>query len=218
MAEQCLLDLPRVDVHPPAYDQVLGPVPQREIPVGVEAADVAGVQPAFPQSLGRGVRLVPVAGRDHVAPDHHLTDLAGGEFAAVVHDADLDIGTGDADALHTVRPPGMVPVGVVCLGQTRDRHRRLALPVDLGQPGTEHGERVLEVGQVHRRATVDDRLQVGEVRVGDGPVVGQSLHHGGRREERHPRPAPQQGGDLVAVDAAGSRHDAHCPRATCGSP
>src|SRR5262249_21164598 len=202
VAEQRLLDLPRVDVHSPAYDQVLGPVPQREIPVGVEAADVAGVQPAFPQCLGGGIRLVPAAGPDHLAPDHPLTALVGGECAAIVYDPYLDVGTGDADTLHAVPPSTLVPVGVICLGQGGDGHRRLALPVDLGQARTEHGERVLEVGQVHGCATVDDRLQVGEVRVGDGPVAGQPLHHGGSREERHPRPAPQERGDLFAIDTA----------------
>ena len=219
VAEQRLLDLPGVDVHPPADDQVLGPVPQREVPVGVEAADVAGVQPASPQRLGGGIGLLPVAGHDHVAPDHHLADLAGGEVAVgVVDDADLDVGAGDADALQAVPPPGMVPVGVVCLGQGGDRHRRLALPVDLGQAGAEDGEGVLQVGQVHRCAAIDDRLQVGEVGGGDGPVAGQPLHHGGSGEERHPRPAPQEGGDLVAVDAAGLRHDAHRPPGHVGQP
>ena len=162
---------------------------------------------------------VPVAGHDHVAADDHLADLAGGELAVVVvDDADLDVGAGEADALQAVPPPGMVPVGVVGLGQRGDRHRRLALPVDLGQAGAEHVEGVLEVGQVHRCAAVDDRLEVGEVGGGDGRVAGQPLHHGGRGEERHARPAPQERGDLVAVDAAGLRHDAHRPRATWGSP
>ena len=107
---------------------------------------------------------------------------------------------------------------VVCLGQGGDRHRRLALPVDLGQPGAEDGEGVLQVGQVHRCAAIDDGLQVGEVGGGDGPVAGQPLHHGGSGEERHSRPAPQQGGDLVAVDTAGLRHDAHRPAGDVGQP
>jgi SAM-dependent methyltransferase len=94
----------RADIHSPAYDQVLGPVPQREVPVGVEAADVAGVQPAFPQSLGGGIWLVPVAGHDHIAPDHHLTDLVGRQFAAVVDDADLDVGTGGGRAVEVGDP------------------------------------------------------------------------------------------------------------------
>ena len=85
---------------PAADDQVLGPVAQREVSVGVEAAEVAGVQPAAPQRLGGGLGLVPVAGHHHVAPDHDLADLAGRELAVVVvDDADLDVGAGDADAL-----------------------------------------------------------------------------------------------------------------------
>ena len=81
VAQQRLLHLARVDVHPAADDQVLGPVAQREVPVGVEAADVAGVQPAAAQRLGGGLGLVPVAGHDDVAADHHLADLAGGQLA-----------------------------------------------------------------------------------------------------------------------------------------
>jgi hypothetical protein len=103
----------------------------------------------------------------------------------------------------------MVPVGVVCLGQGGDRHRRLALPVDLSQAGAEDVEGVLQVGQVHRCAAIDDGLQMGMVGGGDGPVADQPLHHGWRSEERHARPAPQQGSDLVAVYAPGLRHDAH---------
>ena len=182
---------------------------QREVALVVEAADVAGVQPAAAQGLGGGLGLVPVAGHDDVAADDDLADLADRKLAVgVVDDADLDVGAGDADALHAVAPAGMVPVGVVGLGQGGDRHRRLALPVDLGQARPEHGQGVLQVGQVHRCAAVDDRLQVGEVGVGDRRVAGQPLHHGGGGEERHPRPAPQERGDLVPVDAAGLRQDA----------
>ena len=46
VVQQRLFDLPGVDVHAPADDQVLGPVAQGEVAVVVEAADVAGVQPA----------------------------------------------------------------------------------------------------------------------------------------------------------------------------
>ena len=183
---------------------------KRQVPVGVEASDVAGVQPASPQRLGGGIGLVPVASHDHVAPDDHLADLVDGEFAAiVVDDADLDVGAGETDALQAFPPPRVVPVGVVGLGQGGDRHRRLPLPVDLGEARTEDGEGILQVRQVHRCAAIDDRLEVGEIAGGNGGVTGQPLHHGRSSEERHPRPAPQQDGDLLAVDAAGLRHDAH---------
>ena len=107
MAQQHLLDLARIDVHAAADDQVLGAVLQREVAVRVEAADVAGVQPAAAQRLGGGLGLVPVAGHHHVAPDQDLADLAGGELAVVVvDDADLDAGAGDADALQRSRQRG----------------------------------------------------------------------------------------------------------------
>ena len=95
----------------------------------------------------------------------------------------------------------MVAVGVVCFRQGGDRHWCFALPVDLGQAGTEHGEGVLEVGQVHRRSAIDDRLQVSEIGAGYRRVAGQPPDHGGSCEERHARPALQERSDLVAVDA-----------------
>ena len=168
------------------------------------------MQPASTQRLGGGIGLLPITGHHHVASHHHLADLAGGEVAVgVVDDADLDVGSRDADALQTVLPPGMVPVGVVGLGQGGDRHRCLTLPIDLGETRAEDGEGVLQVGQIHRRAAVDDRLQMGEVGVDHGPIAGKPLHHGGSSEERHSGPAVQEGGDLVAIDAAGLRHDTH---------
>ena len=139
-------------------------------------------------------------------------------MVVVVDDADLDVGAGDADALQAVAPAGMIAVGVVRLRQGGDRHRRLALPVDLGQAWTEDGEGVLQIGQVHRRAAVDDRLQVRQVGCRQGRVPGQPLHHGGSGEERRPRPATQQRGDLVAVDAAGLGEDADRAAGDVGEP
>ena len=49
-------------------------------------------------------------------------------------------------------------------------------------------------------------------------LADQPLHHGGSGEQRHARPAGQQGGDLVAVDAAGVRHHAHRSPGHVGQP
>ena len=53
--EQHLLDVAGEDVHPAADDEVLLPVDQPEVAVGVEAADVAGVQPALGEGRPRSV-------------------------------------------------------------------------------------------------------------------------------------------------------------------
>ncbi len=197
---------------PPLMMQILGPVVQREEALGVEAADVAGVQPPAAQRLGGGLRLVPVAGHHHVATHDDLAGLAGRErVVGIVDDAHLDVGARHADAVHVLTPPRIAAVGVVGLGQRGDGHRRLALPVDLGEARPEQVERVLQVGEVHRRAAVDDRLQVGQVGVDDRRVAGEALDHRRRGEERHAVPVLEEGGDLLAVDAAGVRHDARRP-------
>ncbi len=77
----------------------------------------------------------------------------------LVDDAHLDVGAGHADALQALATPRVISIGVVGLRQRRDRHRRLALTVDLGEARAEDLERLLEIGEVHRRAAVDDRLQ-----------------------------------------------------------
>ena len=72
------LDLLGVDVLATADDEVLDPVHQRQVPILVEPADVAGVQPAAAQDLGRLAGPAEVAAH-HVRPAHdHLTGLAGG--------------------------------------------------------------------------------------------------------------------------------------------
>src|ERR1700682_6312017 len=65
--EQNFLDLARINVGAAGNDHVLGAVLQREIALGVEDADVAGVQPAvFERRLAR-LRILPIARHHHVA-------------------------------------------------------------------------------------------------------------------------------------------------------
>src|SRR5580692_9576222 len=52
MAQQNLLDLARIDVAAAADDHVLRPVAQRDEPVRVHAAEIAGMEPAAAQRLG----------------------------------------------------------------------------------------------------------------------------------------------------------------------
>src|SRR5206468_6747033 len=85
------------------HDDVLLPVDDREVALGVEAADVAGVEPAAGvEHLGRPLRVVEVAAEDTWAPDEDLV---------VRSEADLDAGNGPAGrAWHDpVRRPGPQP-------------------------------------------------------------------------------------------------------------
>ena len=88
-----VLDLLGVDVLAAPDDEVLDPVHQRQVPILVEPADVAGVQPAAAQYLGRlaGPAEVPA---HHVRPAHdHLTGLAGRQQPVLaVDDPDVDAG------------------------------------------------------------------------------------------------------------------------------
>jgi len=85
---QRLLDLGRVHVDPAADVHVLEPVGDRQVAAFVEAADVAGVQPAVGvDRLGRRGRVVQVA-EHHVRPAEQ--DLVG--IAARGGDRDLEVG------------------------------------------------------------------------------------------------------------------------------
>jgi hypothetical protein len=57
VAQQHFLDLARIDVGAAADDHVLGAVLQRQEAVGIEAADVAGMQPATAQRRRRRLGL-----------------------------------------------------------------------------------------------------------------------------------------------------------------
>ncbi len=81
------LDLGAVDVLAGAQDHVLGPVLDVDEALVVEAAEVAGAQPAVDvDDLGGGLGLVPVAADQVRAPEPDLADLAGGDRVAVVVD------------------------------------------------------------------------------------------------------------------------------------
>src|SRR5262245_14899260 len=76
--EQHLLDLARIDVGAAGDDDVLGAVLERQIAVGVEGAEVAGVQPAIAQGVGGSRRILPIAGHHHVAATENFAALAPG--------------------------------------------------------------------------------------------------------------------------------------------
>ena len=84
VAQQRLLDDPGVDVVAAADDQVLGPPGEGDEAAGVDAAEVAGVQPAVtddavPADPGAAQsRVGDVPGEHGGAADHQLAGLAGG--------------------------------------------------------------------------------------------------------------------------------------------
>ncbi len=90
VGQQRLLDLGGVHVEAAGDDHVLGAVHDEQVVLPVEVADVAGVEPAEPEGLHGGLRILVVAGHDQGAAGHDLAALPGAEqAAAVVHDGDL---------------------------------------------------------------------------------------------------------------------------------
>ena len=122
-----LLDLARGDVLAAGLDHVLLAVDDVEVALVVEDAEVAGVQPAVAERLGRLGGVVPVAEHRLRRAVHDLADLPGANRAAVVVD-DL--------RLHVQRrAPGRAGLADLVLRPQHGRHRRhLGLAVEVEQP------------------------------------------------------------------------------------
>ena len=92
MLVEHLLDLARVDVVAAADDHVLLAVDDEVVAVGIDAADVAGVEPTVRvDRLGRRVGALPVALHDIVAADGDLAGVARGDIGAcLVDEPNLD--------------------------------------------------------------------------------------------------------------------------------
>ena len=73
---------------------------------------------------------------------------------------DVHAGPGVADRAED----RVVGAEVVGSAQARDRHRRLALPVELREDRAERGHRLLQAVDVHRAAAVDHRAQISRAR------------------------------------------------------
>src|SRR5437016_6098135 len=76
MLQQHFLDLARVDVGAARDDQVLRAVLDGEESFGVEAADIAGMQPAAAHGARRCFRVAPVARHHAVRARDDLAGLA----------------------------------------------------------------------------------------------------------------------------------------------
>ena len=81
----------RVNIGAAADDHVLGTIEQKQIPVLVERADVAGMQPAVAHCLCSGFRIVPVAHHDDIAAHHDAIDVGDRqrEFRPLQQAADI---------------------------------------------------------------------------------------------------------------------------------
>ena len=86
MRRERVLDLLGIDVLPAADDQVLDAVHQGEVAVLVEAAHIAGVQPAADDGRRGRLRSIQVAAHDIRTTDDDFTDLTRGYLRALFVD------------------------------------------------------------------------------------------------------------------------------------
>src|SRR5947209_14731369 len=92
MAQESVLDLGRVNVEAADDEHVLDATDDAEVAALVEHAEVAGARPAVVgQRVGRGLRVVEVAGHHRPALDDDLARLSRRSI-----DAELEPGTGAA--------------------------------------------------------------------------------------------------------------------------
>src|SRR5205814_7922687 len=106
--QQYLLDLARVDIAATGDYQVFGAVFQRKKTVGIEAADVARVQPAAAQRIAARGLVAPIAGHDDVAATDNLASLADGQVAILTVDhADFHVGARQARRAQPLEPARM---------------------------------------------------------------------------------------------------------------
>src|SRR5215469_18493716 len=111
MLEQEVLHVAREDVEAAADDEVLLPVHHVQVAVGVEVADVAGMQQAAAQGRRSLRGRVPVAGHHPVRADADLT-VGPGRHAGVVVVADRDLvpGNGQPDRAGPACPGGLTEI------------------------------------------------------------------------------------------------------------
>ena len=167
MTGEHVLDLERMDVLAAGDDHVVEPSFQPEVPVLVEAADVAGVVPAVVDRPLVGVGPVPVAGER----------LVGGHVAenlAVLAEAEPGVQGGAARAPRLRR---LVAVDRVRVDLGR------AVVVD-EEPRRECRDALLDQCARHRRAGVGDRLHRREVEIAPPRMRDQVVEEGRSEVER----------------------------------
>ena len=88
VGRQDFFHLARPDFHAARFDQFLLAVQDVEIPIGIHAGDIAGVQPAIPQRLGGFLGHIVVAQHDLRTLDDQLAGLSDRHFGKAILQAD----------------------------------------------------------------------------------------------------------------------------------
>jgi hypothetical protein len=217
-----LLDLDRGDVLTTGLDDILAAVGEPQDPVGVEAPDVTGMEPAVGERRVGGLRVVEVAGEGVWSPVDDLTLLARRQQGPLlVHDRGLHVDHRRADrpgvaelvlrpeqgggGAHLGLPEQQVEVTAEALdaaAQLRLRHgrHRVEGAPQAGQVGLVQVG-VLQQLPVHHRQPED---------LGDPLGLDQRQQPGGVKAalDEHGR-ADQHRGGAVAVELRGVEHRHH---------
>src|SRR5438045_2690402 len=91
--------------------------------------------------------------------------------------------------------------------ERRDRHRRLALPVDLHEALAHGGDGIPDVGEIHRPAAIDDGAQPLAVLAAAFGGIDQPPHHGRSGKHHDIVELAAEIEYLVGIKTAGLRHD-----------
>ena len=196
--DERVLDLDRVDVLPAAVDHVLLAVDDVEQSVVVDARQIASVQPAFDERLGRGLGLVPVALHDVGAAHQQLTHPG---FGIGLVDREVDDGHGEADRVGVLRR--------LLVGQERGQRRGLGQPEAVAHARAREG--VLDL--VHQGlgdggAAVGDPAHRADVELGEARVAHDSVIDGGDRDQLVDTVLGDRRKEPVDVQRAGKDLDA----------
>src|SRR5437879_9267993 len=98
MSSKHRLDLRGIDLQSAAVDHVLLAIEYADEILRIDRAEIAGMPEAGRKTLGRCLRVVPVALDDRAAMKPDFADLAARQLAAVrMHDDDLGARTRQTD-------------------------------------------------------------------------------------------------------------------------
>ena len=173
MREQHVLDLARVDVVAAADQHVVLAVEDVDEAVLVHAPDVAGMQPAVAEGLGRRLGAVPVIG--------HELGAATDDLAALAHRHRLVVFVENRHVHGRVGAPARAHPVVILRLEAGDDHGRFGLAVGLSEDRTEAGQSALQQARRDRRCAVADALEA-EVCGLDRRVLQDHRKHGGHEE------------------------------------
>ena len=161
MLQQDLFNFTRINIHATTDNEIFGTITQREEPIFIKTPHIASVQPTSAKSFCTRLGLIPIIRHHNVSANDDFANFSHWNFLVIlIDDTDLHICTRKPNTLHLLPPTRVCSIGMILFRQTRDRHRSFTLTINLGKTWTKDSEGFLEVGKIHRSATINDCLQV----------------------------------------------------------